>query len=88
MTEIEAAERRKQEYVNLVSRSFPEIVCLRCSHGYFSIMPNIHVLSGLDVVTIACMRCGHVEQHLAGTLRQALKEGHTPIPLERLDERT
>jgi ribosomal protein L37E len=86
MTEIEAAKIRNKEYVNLVSRSFPEISCLRCGHQDFSILPNINDLSGLHVVTIACMRCGHVEQHLAGTLRQALREGLTPIPLEKLDE--
>ncbi len=86
MVESGASKRRAEEYVNLVSLLFPDIACLRCGNKDFFIMPNIHDLSGMNVVTISCNRCGHIEQHHAGTLREALREGKTPIPLKNFNE--
>ena len=83
-----------EELAALVKASFPDIRCLRCGHdilyivsesggalpGYFSrslfgspVMDPNHPL-----LTLACTRCGHLEQHLTGVLRTAKK----PIPIE------
>ncbi len=75
-----------EELADLVKASFPELRCLRCGHDQFYLADQ-----GIDgflllhsvvndplkpVVTLACTRCGHLEQHLKGLLRQA----HKPIP--------
>ena len=61
------------ERLGLVRDSFPEIACLRCKGHDFDVFPNVTDLSGLGVVTLACSRCGFIEQHLIGTLRTASK---------------
>lgn len=67
----------KAEGLELIRKSFPDLRCLRCGHDNFLIFQNIKEIAGLRVVLMACDRCGHIEQHLLGSLRQAEK----PIPV-------
>jgi ribosomal protein L37E len=74
------------DLVGLVKKSFPDIHCLRCGYSNFHILPATQqtFMLGepaqaprlLPVVTLACTRCGHIEQHLSEKLRES------PIPLE------
>jgi hypothetical protein len=81
------AENRAKDHFDIVLKSFPDVACLRCGNREFGVMPNLSGPSGIGVVTLACNRCGHLEQHLIGTLRQAIREGKAPIPLEKaIDE--
>jgi ribosomal protein L37E len=79
-------DRRSEEYIQLVRACFPEIQCLRCGDDEFLIFPNITGPSGLNsntnlgAVTLACSRCGHLEQHLLGRLRTAVKNNTVPFP--------
>ena len=75
----------------LFKESFPDIHCLRCGHGDFYILPSSRqtfmmgeaALSPtlLPVITLACTRCGHIEQHLSDPLREASK----PIEIEKTE---
>uniref|UniRef100_Q07HD8 Uncharacterized protein n=1 Tax=Rhodopseudomonas palustris (strain BisA53) TaxID=316055 RepID=Q07HD8_RHOP5 len=76
-----------EELAGLVKASFPDLRCLRCGHDQFFLddqggidgMLLLHSIINdplRPVVTLACTRCGHLEQHLTGLLRQAAK----PIP--------
>ena len=82
-----------EELAALVKASFPNIRCLRCGYdklyvvsesggalpGYFS--PSLFGSPLMDpnhpILALACVRCGHVEQHLTGVLRKADK----PVPM-------
>jgi len=66
----------------LFRTSFPDVGCLRCGNGDFFILPATR--EGfwtqqasrpifLQVVTLACTRCGHIERHLTEQLEQAAK---------------
>jgi hypothetical protein len=76
------------ELDKLFKESFPDIRCLRCGNDEFYILPSARQVIVLPegpareaiipVMTVACTRCGHVEQHLLGTLRDAAK----PISIE------
>ncbi|MFM9974528.1 MAG: hypothetical protein ACKVON_08145 [Beijerinckiaceae bacterium] len=85
MVEIVDAKISTIEHIDLVSRSFPEIACLRCGSQDFGILPDVEGPSGLGVITMACMRCGHIEQHMISTLQRALNEGMVPFPLGKAD---
>ena len=67
--------------------SFPDVGCLRCGNGDFFILPATREgfwaqqasrPTFLQVVTLACTRCGHIERHLTEQLEQASK----PIPID------
>lgn len=67
----------------LFKESFPDARCLRCGSEDFYILPSARqaFIMGepdpapkwLGVVTLACARCGYVEQHLSAQLRQAVR---------------
>jgi predicted nucleic-acid-binding Zn-ribbon protein len=66
----------------LFRSSFPNVGCLRCGNGEFYILPATREgfwteLSSrptfLNVVTLACTRCGHIERHLTDQLEKASK---------------
>jgi hypothetical protein len=80
-------EKRFAEHKNLVAEAFPAIRCLRCGFLDFDIMPNLLGPNGIEVVTLSCQRCGLIEQHRIGILRQAVKDKKTPIPLEKHREK-
>ncbi len=73
----------------LFKESFPDVRCLRCGHTEFFILPAVRqsFMMGdpalkptlLPVVTLACTRCGHIEQHLSKRLEDASK----PIDIEK-----
>ena len=77
------------ELAELFKESLPDVRCLRCGHGDFYILPAARqtfmmgdpALSPalLPVITLACTRCGHIEQHLSEQLRKASK----PIEVEK-----
>ena len=79
---MDAVEARQNEHVDLVSKSFPEIRCIRCGYEDFYIMPNVAGPSGLAVVTLACKRCGHLDQHLISVLRESPK----PVPGSKIND--
>ena len=72
----------------LFKESFPDVRCLRCDNDEFYMLPSARQLivmpdgpsseASYPVMTVACTRCGHLEQHLIRTLRDAPK----PIELE------
>jgi ribosomal protein L37E len=74
------------DLVGLVKESFPDIHCLRCGYTSFHILRPTQQSSVLGeaavepillpVVTLACRRCGHIEQHLSDKLQ------NRPIPIE------
>ena len=78
-----------ESLAELFKQSFPDVRCLRCGHGDFYILPASRqtFMMGepalrptlLPVVTLACTRCGHIEQHLSEQLRNAPK----PIDVEK-----
>jgi Zn ribbon nucleic-acid-binding protein len=82
-------EAKIDELAELFKESFPNVHCLRCGHGDFYILPAARqtfmmsepALSPklLPVITLACTRCGHIEQHLSDQLRDAAK----PIDFEK-----
>lgn len=74
------ADRRSEEYIELVHACFPEIKCLRCGEDDFLILPNVSGPSDLGSVTLACNRCGYLEQHLLSRLRKAVKDNAGPFP--------
>ena len=66
----------------LFRESFPDVGCLRCGNGEFYILPATR--EGfwtqqasrpmfLQVVTLACTRCGHIERHLTEQLEKTAK---------------
>ena len=70
------------ELGELFKRSFPDVGCLRCGNGDFFLLPATREgfwtqLASrpkfLQVVTLACTRCGHIERHLTETLEKASK---------------
>jgi len=73
----------------LFRQSFPDVRCLRCGYADFYILPSERqtFIMGekearptyLPVITLACIRCGHLEQHLSDPLRDAAK----PIEIEK-----
>ena len=81
------SEEDSAEFVDglaeLFKQSFPDVHCLRCGYGDFYILPSERqtFIMGdkearptyLPVITLACIRCGHIEQHLSGPLRDASK---------------
>jgi predicted nucleic-acid-binding Zn-ribbon protein len=84
----EPTNSRVDDLAELFRESFPDVHCLRCGHGEFYILPAIRqtFLMGespaprlLPVITLACTRCGHIEQHLSDRLREASK----PIGFEK-----
>ncbi len=78
------------ELKELFTQSFPEASCLRCGNGDFYILPASRqtFLMGeptmtpkrLGGVTLACTRCGYVEQHLSAQLRHASRPISTTKP--------
>jgi len=84
-----AASEQLDELAKLFKESFPDVHCLRCDNDEFYILPSARqtiVLpdgppseAALPVMTLACTRCGHIEQHLIRMLREASK----PIEVER-----
>ncbi len=78
------------ELAELFKESFPDVRCLRCGNGDFYILPAARqtFMMGepapapklLGVVTLACTRCGYIEQHLSDQLREASK----PIEIANL----
>ena len=77
---------QNEEHQTIVAASFPSISCLRCGFSNFFLMPNVKGPGGVGVVTLACERCGHIEQHLIGVLRDAIKKQSVPIPLKAEDD--
>jgi Zn ribbon nucleic-acid-binding protein len=81
------SEEDSAEFVDglaeLFKQSFPDVHCLRCGYGDFYILPSERQTfiigdkearpTYLPVITLACIRCGHIEQHLSGPLRDASK---------------
>ena len=66
----------------LFRKSFPDVGCLRCGHDEFFILPATREEfwtqlasrpTFLQVVTLACTRCGHIERHLTEQLEKASK---------------
>ena len=76
MADVDDAASRFARLSALVQASFPHIRCLRCGDDKLYLMPDPSGPSGLGAVTLACVRCGHVEQHLLDILESASK----PIP--------
>ncbi|MGD1038363.1 MAG: hypothetical protein ABR878_14535 [Roseiarcus sp.] len=82
----EASAEDVDDLVGLFKKSFPDIHCLRCGYQSFYILPATRqtfmmgdpALSPtlLPVITLACRRCGHIEQHLSEQLSDK------PIPIE------
>ena len=74
------------DLLRLFEKSFPDIHCLRCGYNSFYVLPATRqsFMMGdpaispalLPVITLACRRCGHIEQHLSDQLRDR------PIPIE------
>ncbi len=71
-----------EELAGLMKASFPEISCLRCGFDRFYVLPDAPAPRLADgpltdsrhpVLSLACVRCGHIEQHLTGVLRSASK---------------
>jgi predicted nucleic-acid-binding Zn-ribbon protein len=72
-----------EELDKLFKESFPDIRCLRCENDEFYILPSsrqpivspdgVAATTTIPVMTVACTRCGHIEQHLIPTLRDAAK---------------
>ncbi len=83
-----AEDAQTDALAELFKQSFTEHHCLRCGHGEFYILPSERqtFLMGqatpqprlLPVMTLACTRCGYIEQHLSEPLRSAAK----PIDFE------
>jgi hypothetical protein len=77
-----------EELDKLFKESFPDIGCLRCENDEFYILPStrqtivspdgLSAIATIPIMTVACTRCGHIEQHLIPTLRDAAK----PIALD------
>jgi hypothetical protein len=72
----------------LFRQSFPDVGCLRCGNGDFYLLPATREAFWaplasrphfLEVVTLACTRCGHIERHLKDQLTKAEK----PIPTSK-----
>jgi hypothetical protein len=86
MTDTTDTSQKFEDLAGLVKASFPDLRCLRCGHDQFYLADQgidgfLLLQSIVDdplkpVVTLACTRCGHLEQHLTGLLRKASK----PIP--------
>ena len=83
-----SSNSRVDALAELFKESFPDVHCLRCGHSEFYILPAVRqtFMMGespsprlLPVITLACTRCGHIEQHLSETLRSASK----PINVEK-----
>ena len=81
MSEEAASGDTVSELAELFKESFPDAHCLRCGNADFYILPASRqaFMMGepgsaprlLEVVTLACTRCGYVEQHLSAQLRAA-----------------
>ena len=88
MSELPNSEK-VDDLAELFKESFPDIHCLRCGYNSFYILPATRqtFMMGdpalapklLPVITLACTRCGHIEQHLTETLRGRSR----PIPIEK-----
>jgi hypothetical protein len=71
------------ELADLVKASFPDLKCLRCGNERFYLVTEAerpHSLAALGqpkveptTVTLACTRCGFLENHLAEPLRRSGK---------------
>jgi hypothetical protein len=97
MSEADHAEYTEQ-IAGLVKASFPDIRCLRCGHDELYIVSDEHSgLPGFvsaqvlgspltnkryPFVTLACTRCGHIENFLTGIMERAPK----PIMPEPMNE--
>ncbi len=74
---------RLEDLEKLFKESFPDVRCLRCDNDEFYILPSARQVIALPdgppaeaiipVMTVACTRCGHIEQHLIRTLQEAAK---------------
>jgi predicted nucleic-acid-binding Zn-ribbon protein len=84
---LDEVKERFKEHKDIVGKAFPSIECMRCGFTDFDILPNAKGPSNLNVVTIVCQRCGLIEQHMIGILRQALRENKVPIPLGKRREK-
>ena len=89
MSETTKTAEYTQQIAGLLKASFPDIRCLRCGHDTLYIVSDEHsglpgyVSPGLldspitntryPFVTLACTRCGHVENFLTGVLERAEK---------------
>ncbi len=70
------------ELVGLLDASFPDIRCLRCGFDKFYMLdgPHLNLPSGpltdlqRPVMRLACARCGYLEDHLTGVLRDSLEK--------------
>ena len=85
------------QIAGLVKASFPDIRCLRCGHGELYVVSDElsglpgHVSPQLlespltnrqhPFLTLACTRCGHVENFLTGIMERAQKP-ITPEPVD------
>jgi ribosomal protein L37E len=82
----QASDLKLDDLVKLFKRSFPDIRCLRCGYQSFNVLPATRQTfrtddlasapQSLPVITLACARCGHIEQHLSDRL------GDSPIQIE------
>ena len=68
------------ELAGLVKASFPDLTCLRCGNDRFYLLtdpdrPGMPADGGrpVAVLTLACTRCGFLENHLAEALRHSAK---------------
>jgi predicted nucleic-acid-binding Zn-ribbon protein len=61
------------ELTTLIDTAFPNMLCVRCSHSEFYLMPSQPTGPMPETVSVACRRCGFIEQHLVGLLQQANK---------------
>ena len=85
----EGSDLKLDELVKLFRKSFPDIRCLRCGYQSFNILPATRqpfrtndlasAPASLPVITLACARCGHIEQHLS----DRLSETAIPIDVEK-----
>jgi hypothetical protein len=78
----EAASGEVDRLGELFRKSFPDVGCLRCGNEEFFILPATREgfwtqlasrPTFLQVVTLACTRCGYIERHLTEQLERASK---------------
>jgi predicted nucleic-acid-binding Zn-ribbon protein len=87
-----ANEETVSELAELFKQSFPDARCLRCGSEDFYVLPSARqaflmgepepVAKWLGVVTLACARCGYVEQHLSAQLRKAIRPIENVKPVD------
>lgn len=93
-----AESSKREEAIELIRQSFPDIRCLRCGFDEFYVDTDVDALgtgkpggksilrlhnlikegeptlaARFPVVTLACTRCGHIENHITSILMEAEK---------------